>query len=229
MPGNIAKAWLKYLQKDEWRSLTAVRTPYKSRVIETEIRQGLAAAGAVVIEGPKACGKTATAATLAASAVLLDVDEQARRAADESRIRVVAAAVAVADAAEDAWQAIEWRRDLALDSAAEELSLGVRKGTPADIAQAKRWLDTIPRDPDGQWSDPKAVYARETLTLADYPDTLPVTLQVHRVGDLSIAAIPCEVFVETGLHLKQIAPFAQHFTVSLANGYNGYLPRAAAK
>jgi uncharacterized protein len=57
-------------------------TPYKIRVIEAEIRQGLAAAGAVVIEGPKACGKTATAATLAASAVLLDVDEQARRAAD---------------------------------------------------------------------------------------------------------------------------------------------------
>jgi predicted AAA+ superfamily ATPase len=36
--------------------------------------------GAVVIEGPKACGKTATARRFAASEVLLDVDPNARRA-----------------------------------------------------------------------------------------------------------------------------------------------------
>ncbi len=36
--------------------------------------------GAVVIEGPKACGKTATARQVAASEVLLDVDINARRA-----------------------------------------------------------------------------------------------------------------------------------------------------
>lgn len=57
-------------------------TTYKSRVIEAELRRLLVAAGAVVIEGPRACGKTATAERLAASVVLLDVDEQARRAAD---------------------------------------------------------------------------------------------------------------------------------------------------
>ena len=57
-------------------------SPYQSRVIEAELRLRLASAGAVLIEGPKACGKTATAETLAASVVLLDVDEQARRAAD---------------------------------------------------------------------------------------------------------------------------------------------------
>jgi neutral ceramidase len=32
------------------------------------------------------------------------------------------------------------------------------------------------------------------------------------------------VFVEIGLQLKQTSPFARHFTISLANGYNGYLP-----
>ena len=30
--------------------------------------------------------------------------------------------------------------------------------------------------------------------------------------------------VEIGLHLKQVSPFERHFTISLANGYNGYLP-----
>ncbi|MFO7893377.1 MAG: DUF4143 domain-containing protein [Longimicrobiales bacterium] len=41
----------------------------------------LAGMGAVVIEGPKACGKTATARQRAASEVLLDVDTDARQAA----------------------------------------------------------------------------------------------------------------------------------------------------
>lgn len=26
------------------------------------------------------------------------------------------------------------------------------------------------------------------------------------------------------LHLKRTTPFSRHFTISLANGYNGYLP-----
>ncbi|MFO7976876.1 MAG: hypothetical protein R6V12_19875, partial [Candidatus Hydrogenedentota bacterium] len=45
-----------------------------------------------------------------------------------------------------------------------------------------------------------------------------------RIGDLSIAAIPCEVFAETGLEIKEKSPFAKTFTIELANGYNGYLP-----
>lgn len=54
--------------------------PYEARVVDTELANRLASTGAVVIEGPKACGKTATARQHAASEVLLDVDENARRA-----------------------------------------------------------------------------------------------------------------------------------------------------
>jgi uncharacterized protein len=53
---------------------------YHSRLVDSELRQRLSSTGAVVIEGPKACGKTATARNLAASEVLLDVDENARQA-----------------------------------------------------------------------------------------------------------------------------------------------------
>ena len=45
-----------------------------------------------------------------------------------------------------------------------------------------------------------------------------------RIGDLGIAAIPCEVFAETGLAIKRQNPFKQTFTIELANGCNGYLP-----
>jgi neutral ceramidase len=130
----------------------------------------------------------------------------------------------VAEAAEGAYEMIKWQKDVKLDSEEADLQLAVRKGSPQDIAQAKEWLATIPKDKDGQWGDKKAIYARETLLLADYPDTVPVKLQAQRINNLSIASIPCEVFVEIGLQLKRTSPFERHFTISLANGYNGYLP-----
>lgn len=54
---------------------------YRPRVADDALRKRLENSGAVLIEGPKACGKTETARQLAASEVLLDVDEQARVAA----------------------------------------------------------------------------------------------------------------------------------------------------
>jgi uncharacterized protein len=55
---------------------------YQGRVVDGELALRLEATGAVVIEGPKACGKTATARQVAASEVLLDVDDNARRLLD---------------------------------------------------------------------------------------------------------------------------------------------------
>ena len=56
-------------------------TPYRPRISEAELAQRLQVAGAVLIEGPRACGKTAMARQAAASEVLLDVDQNARQAA----------------------------------------------------------------------------------------------------------------------------------------------------
>ena len=53
---------------------------YLERIADHELVRLLDANGAVVIEGVKACGKTATARQVAASEVLLDSDENARRA-----------------------------------------------------------------------------------------------------------------------------------------------------
>ena len=53
---------------------------YRSRLVDPELTLRLASTGAVVVEGPKACGKTATGRRMAASEVLLDVDEHARLA-----------------------------------------------------------------------------------------------------------------------------------------------------
>lgn len=53
---------------------------YQARVVDEELRQRLRTSGAVLVEGPKACGKTETARQVVASEVLLDVDEGARAA-----------------------------------------------------------------------------------------------------------------------------------------------------
>lgn len=54
---------------------------YLPRTVDAELATLLAANGAVVIEGPKACGKTETARQQAASEVLLDIDVNAQQAA----------------------------------------------------------------------------------------------------------------------------------------------------
>jgi uncharacterized protein len=54
---------------------------YRQRVVDGQLGGLMDAMGAVVIEGPKACGKTMTALQLARSVVRLDVDANARAAA----------------------------------------------------------------------------------------------------------------------------------------------------
>lgn len=66
---------------------------YLPRIVDAELRRRLEATGAVVIEGPKASGKTETARQVARSEVLLDVDDNARAAATVAPDAVLAGAV----------------------------------------------------------------------------------------------------------------------------------------
>ncbi|MCL2511015.1 MAG: AAA family ATPase, partial [Bacteroidales bacterium] len=49
---------------------------YKSRIVESEISQKLNASGAILVKGPKSCGKTETAKQFAKSILQVDRDEQ---------------------------------------------------------------------------------------------------------------------------------------------------------
>jgi len=134
------------------------------------------------------------------------------------QIRLVASSVA--DAAFKAWQQIEWQDWIPLAAREEEIELGVRLPSAEDVEQAKRLLAQAEDPPYRSLAE---IYARETILLAKYPRTVKLKLQALRVGKLGIAAIPCETFVETGLALKKESPL-KTFTISLANGYDGYLP-----
>lgn len=141
------------------------------------------------------------------------------KAGPGERIRIVSESVA--KNAEAGFKKIEYGTPK-LSAKTKELMLKVRKPTAADVEAAKVTL----ADWDGKKTlvGSKAVYARETLKMADYPAEVPVTVQVLRIGDIAIAAMPCEIFTEIGLEIKKTSPTKNTFTVCLANGYNGYLP-----
>ena len=62
------------------------------------------------------------------------------------------------------------------------------------------------------------------MNIDQWPGSVNLKLQALRIGDLGIVAIPCEVFAEIGLEIKQKSPLKPTFVIALANGYNGYLP-----
>jgi hypothetical protein len=138
--------------------------------------------------------------------------------------RCRAVAEKVAQAAKKAYDTVKHRHDLTLAAATEELELKVRK---PDEAELKRARDILAKAQGRTLKGLDEVYARESVLIAEYPDTVKLRLQALRVGELGIAAIPCEVFTEIGLAIKKNSPLKPTFTIELANGYNGYLPTPA--
>jgi len=111
-----------------------------------------------------------------------------------------------------------------LAMAESRITLGVRRPDRKRIAwarlvQAGKW-----NKPAHHWRD---VYAHNTLELSKYPEAVPLKLQAIRIGELGIAACPCETFAETGLAIKKHSPLKPTFTIELANGFGGYLPPPA--
>lgn len=135
------------------------------------------------------------------------------------RLRLVADAVGVA--AKAAYEKVKFEATGTLAVAETEIELKVRKPSESDLRRAKELLAKAEgRDLKGM----EEIYARETTLMAKYPDTVKLKLQAMRVGGLGVVGIPCEVFTEIGLELKRRSPIQPTFCVSLANGYNGYLP-----
>ena len=75
------------------------------------------------------------------------------------------------------------------------------------------------RRPNGQ----PEVYAEQAECLNENPE-VELLLQVIRIGDLAIAAIPNEVYGITGLKLKAQSPLQPLINFELANGAEGYIP-----
>ncbi len=121
-------------------------------------------------------------------------------------------------------QQIKYQNWVPLSVKQKQIELMVRKPDKTELIRAKTILSKVNQS---LLATAEALYARETVLINDYPDQVSLLLQAMRIGNLAITAIPCEVFAETGLEIKAKSPFQYTFTVSLANGYNGYLPTPA--
>lgn len=120
---------------------------------------------------------------------------------------------------------IKYHEWVQLKAVQSELTLKVRHPDAGLV----KWAKQVIEQPDTV--KPKhrleKTYAQRTLQMQEWPEQINVILQVFRIGDLGIAAVPFEVFAETGLEIKAKSPFKPSFTIELANGGYGYLPTPA--
>lgn len=122
-----------------------------------------------------------------------------------------------------AYQEIQYQKWVSLDAAQSELTLAVRKPSPQMLEGAKK----ISKQPETVKTEHhlEKTYANRIIQIQEeWPDQIQTIMQVFRIGDLGIAAIPFEVFTEIGLEIKSESPFSSTFTIELANGSYGYLP-----
>ena len=139
--------------------------------------------------------------------------------------RMTAIAHAVAEEAFRACQTITHREAVALAMREVALPLRIRRPDAQRLAWAKPiYASAEAKIAAGRPLTRQEVFAREAICLKDYPDIAPVKLQAIRIGDLGIVSAPSEVFAETGLAIKAQSALPATFTITLANGFYGYLP-----
>ena len=151
-----------------------------------------------------------------------NVNRAVTRPASPPYERMREVANSLADAVFRAYQNIEHHEWVSIDARYEELKVQPRLPSAEMISRAQKLLAEPARTPP--WHLYERFYASLVLELAKAPEQVELPLQVFRIGDLGIMAIPTEVFAEIGLELKTAAPFKKAFAISLANGEFGYLP-----
>jgi len=125
------------------------------------------------------------------------------------------------------WRTLEFQDAVELAASEEELELGVRLPSAADLAEARAILASAPKT--GQYQDIRQIYARETVIMSEtYPATVKTLVQALRIGSLGIATFPGEAFVEMGMEVKSKSPFKPTLLIELANDYRGYIPTPEA-
>lgn len=128
----------------------------------------------------------------------------------------------VADNVFKAYQKMEFKPYVKLGARYSELPLAVRKPTAQMLERARK----VVADPNIKLLHPlEPAYSGRMIRIQEkWPEKVNAIMQAIQIGDLAIVGIPFETFVETGLEIKEKSPFPSTFTISLANGWYGYLP-----
>jgi neutral ceramidase len=149
-----------------------------------------------------------------------------------SHYQVDRVANVVAGVAFQAWNNIHRYEPSAVLAAANAL-LSIRREevSEAQIAAAKERL----AQPDSQHqarqatsADPAWLKATRVLDLVNAPRERPAPIQAMRIGEVGLASLPGEIFVEIGLGIKKESPFSRTLVGELSNGTVGYVPSDTA-
>lgn len=139
--------------------------------------------------------------------------------AEKKSITIDTYASEVADSAIKALQTVKYVDHAPLGMVEKTLELNYRVPDEKRLAWTRPIAAKIENDVP---KNKEEVYAREALILHERQKT-SVKLQAIRIGDLSIATLPNEVYAITGLKLNE-AFIGPHFNIELANGAEGYIP-----
>lgn len=125
--------------------------------------------------------------------------------------------------------------DDTLDVRTEILKIPYRR-LPADQVEAAKSL--LEKHPDPMWLDESKtsidwdwIYAVSLLDLDEEQIKqryFEYEIQIFRIGQLALIALPGELFVEGQLEIKQKSPAAFTFFAHVANHYVGYIPTPEA-
>ena len=117
-----------------------------------------------------------------------------------------------------AWERMTFSSSCTLAALMAEVTVGVRHPSPKEVTAAEELLQTPEKA-----TDQDRVYAQDAVKISRMPRTMDTWVQVLRIGELGIVALPGEMFVEIGLTIKEKSSSEPTFVVELANDYAGYV------
>jgi len=98
--------------------------------------------------------------------------------------------------------------------------------TPEQLADARSKISKIG---DANTDFFTKVIAVKTLDLAERGSIYPMEVQVFRLdANTALVCLPCEIFVELGLAIKQGSPFKKTIVMSICNDRPSYVPTRKA-
>jgi len=139
-------------------------------------------------------------------------------------VRMADYAAGLAKLACQAYRTMAFRGRVPLAMREAKLALHVREPDADRLAWARKIVAELAAGKKpGMFQQ---IYSREAIHLHDKP-VHELKLQAIRIGEVGIAAIPCEVYGLTGLRIKAASPLPCTMNFGLANGADGYIPPPA--
>ena len=127
------------------------------------------------------------------------------------------------------WKSLQWEDTVELNGSVEEIEFTTRQASSAELDKAKKLLASEGAIPLAGYKRREAIYARESqLLVSEIGSRVKTLVQGLKIGNLGIATMPGEAFVELGLAVKQASPFGTTMMIELANDYRGYIPTEQA-